>query len=185
MNTEEISQILDQIYGLADIEMYTVDDHSFSHEEAFNYKQAYQIIKKLVEYGAKPSIDTMKYAISFDDGEMVDKLLSSGIKPTCDIFDLIYKSKASNALQKMFDHNIQLITTNNDGDCIIEQLFFFRDYNTFGDEGLLKCLKIIIEQYKLSPTAPLHDGNETITLLELTEPVRLPKNILEYIKSKC
>ena len=185
MNTEEISQILDQLYELADITMYTNDDHSFAYSEVFRYEQAYQIIKKLIEHGAKPSINAMKYAVCFDDGEMVDKLLSLGIKPTHEIFRLICESKASNVLQKMFDHKIQLITTDDDGESVIEPLFFMRDYNTFGDDGLLKCLKILIEQYKLSPTEPLHDGKDTFTLLEITESVRLPKNIVEYIKSKC
>ena len=186
MNTEEISQILDQIYGLADIEMYTDDDHSFSPEEVFNYGQAYQIIKKLVESGAKPSIDTMKYAVCFDDGEMIDKLLSSGIKPTHDIFGLIYESKSSNALQKMFDHGVQLITTNDDGECMFDSLFYnHENRDTFGADGLLKCLKIIIEQYKLSPTVPLQDRNETTTLLKQAESTTIPVNILEYVKSKC
>ena len=187
MNTEELGQLLDQIYELTSIEHYTNDDHSFSHSEVFDYKQAYQIIKKLIEHGAKPSIDTMKYAVSFDDGEMVDKLLSFGIKPTHEVFRLIYMSKASNVLQKMFDHKIQLITTDDDGDCIVDDLFYISTdkHTTFGVDGILKCLKIIIEQYKLSPNTPLQDGNDTTTLLELTESSTTLKNIVEYVKSKC
>lgn len=176
MTEDKLNQTLSLLNQAVDIDACYVDDHSFSFAEVVKYDKMYQAIKNLIDLGAAPTPCALKYAAYMDDGELAEKALSAGIKPDTDTFILIYTYKSSIVLSKMYEHKIDLITSDDDEEgSLLYHLFHFDDKIKW--DKCLNCVKILIEQYHYLPSILLKYVEDEFGDYE--NPVG------EYLNSKC